>query len=81
MKIYALVEWGHEGAYLCDVFDTYVEARKAFFEHLKTSRYDIEEGDLQDGDTLCFCDDPEEGHCDAEYELELVEREVKRAER
>ncbi len=81
MKVYALVEWGHEGAYLCDVFDTYTEARKAFFEHLKNSGYDIEEGDLRDGDEMYFCDDPEEGHCNAEYELELVEREVKQAKK
>ena len=77
MKVYALVEWGHDGAYLCDVFPTYTEARKAFFERLKIGGYDIEDGYLKDGDTLYFCDDPEEGHCDAEYELELVEREVK----
>jgi hypothetical protein len=76
MKVYALVEWNHEGAYLCGVFDTYTEARKAFFERLKVNEYDISKGDLQDGDTLCFCDDPG----NAEYELELVEREVKRAE-
>ena len=53
MKVYALVEWNHEGAYLCGVFDTYTEARKAFFERLKVNEYDISKGDLQDGDTLC----------------------------
>ncbi len=78
MKVYALVSWTHDGASLRDVFDSREKAHKAFYETLNNMFYsdEITGGDLVNNIAeLHFWDNKE--HCEAEYELKLVEKELK----